>query len=57
MTAAPWDTGPCAWPDDDELERQLAEAEADYWSRAGLCRVPAQAYRDTETIDVIEGIL
>jgi hypothetical protein len=24
---APWDAGPCAWPDDTELDRQLAEAE------------------------------
>ncbi|WP_381594337.1 hypothetical protein [Streptomyces formicae] len=27
MTAAPWDVGPCLWPDDAELDRQLAEAD------------------------------
>lgn len=26
MTAA-WDSGPCLWPDDAELDRQLAEAD------------------------------
>ncbi|MFI6103199.1 hypothetical protein [Streptomyces sp. NPDC051310] len=26
---APWDAGPCDWPDDAELDRQLAAADAD----------------------------
>lgn len=29
MTAAPWDAGPCDWPDGPELDRQLAAMEAD----------------------------
>lgn len=27
MTTAPWDAGPCDWPDGPELDRQLAEAD------------------------------
>ncbi|MFE3326852.1 hypothetical protein [Streptomyces sp. NPDC059176] len=29
MTTAPWDAGPCDWPDAEQLERDLADAEAE----------------------------
>ncbi|MFE3657239.1 hypothetical protein [Streptomyces sp. NPDC059165] len=65
---APWDAGPCLWPDGEQLERDLAEvdeqleqAAAEYWSRAGICRVPAQNIPDPEptieTVTVIGGVL
>jgi hypothetical protein len=56
---APWDAGPCNWPDDAELDRQLAAADADEQAFLDLHGPTARitAYRNVETVTVIGGML
>lgn len=59
MTTSPSWVEPCLWPDGPaELDRQLDEAEAGYWSRADMRRVPPQVFRRTVTVPIhLEGVL